>query len=105
MRPNAIDDRVKAAWAYELEGSLCETFMIDEAPKNTYQDQYAELLMPYPRDEIYPLYLCAMIDNAQEETALYANDMVVANSAISEARAWWWRNHGTPPKKRVRCWP
>ena len=43
-----------------------------------------------------------MIDNANEETNLYQNDMMVANSAIKEARQWWWRNFAPKSKKYVK---
>ncbi|MBQ9631431.1 MAG: hypothetical protein IJV04_00735 [Lachnospiraceae bacterium] len=91
MRPNAIPDETKAAWLYEVEGELAEMMDVD-APENSWPETDAELLMPYPHDGMYALYLMAMIDNANEETALYQNDMVIAQNAINESRAWWWRN-------------
>lgn len=90
LRPNAIDDIPKQGWIRELEGELAE-MMGDDVPE---VDSDSELLMPAPYDHIYPLYLAAMIDYAQEETQLYSVDIQIANSAIHQARAWWWRNHG-----------
>jgi len=49
-------------------------------------------------EQIYPLYLAAMIDYGNQDGALYANDMAVANAAIAEARAYWRRTHSEPAK-------
>lgn len=101
LRPNAISEQTKAAWLYEVEGELAEMMGIDP-PENQWPETDATLLMPYPKDGVYALYLCAMIDNANEETALYANDMVVAQNAMNEARAWWWRNNGHTKTRMIK---
>ena len=101
LRPNAISDETKAAWLYEVEGELAEMMDV-EAPENLWPETDAVLLMPYPKDGMYPLYLCAMIDNANEETALYANDMAVAQAAVNEARAWWWRHNGNTKPTMIK---
>lgn len=92
LRPNAISEELKAGWIFEVEGELAEMMEVDP-PENTWPELDVQLLMPYPKDGMYIMYLCAMIDNANEETALYANDMVMAQAAMDEARAWWWRNN------------
>ena len=97
LRPNAIPEDIKASWVYELESEFAE-MMKTEIDTDT----EAELLMPSPKDNVYYLYLCAMIDIANEETNLYQNDMLVANSAIGEARKWWWRNFSKPNNKYVK---
>lgn len=101
LRPNAIPDETKAAWLLEVEGELAE-MMETDIPDNLWPETDQELLMPYPKDGMYPLYLCAMIDIANEETALYANDMAVAQNAINEARAWWWRNNGSNKTNMIK---
>lgn len=52
-----------------------------------------DCLMPYPYDDIYVYYLCAMIDLANEETQLYENDLEVFNAAWARAQAWYRRNN------------
>lgn len=42
---------------------------------------------------MYVLYLCSQIDYYNNETALYGNDKAVYDEAISEAMAWWRRQH------------
>lgn len=93
LRPNSVRDEIKADWLQNLEGDVAEMMELPAPTFNFPED--AELLMPSPHEYIYVYYLCAMIDQANEESALYANDMAVANGAISEARAWW-RRHNRP---------
>lgn len=52
-----------------------------------------ELLLPAPYDRVYVLYLCSQIDYYNNETALYGNDKAVYDEAMSEAMAWWRRQH------------
>ena len=100
LRPNAIDEELKALWLVEFDVEIAELKGVD-VPENCWPEDQ-ELLMEYPKQEIYVLYLMAKIDLANEESALYANDSAVANQAIAEAKAWWYRNYGTPPTKYVR---
>lgn len=92
LRPNAIDQEQKVAWIMELEGKLAETMGVTP-PVQKWPEADMELLMPAPYDNIYELYLCAMIDAANMETALYENDYTIFNAAWNEARAWWRRTH------------
>ncbi len=91
LRPNVISEEQKAAWIYELEGKLAEMRHAPPPIKTWPND--APLAIPPPCDNVYELYLCAMICFANQETAQYANDMAVFNAAVSEARAWWRRHH------------
>lgn len=104
LRPNAIDNSIKADWVWELEAEIAEVMDVD-LPENPYPNDSDELLMPTPKDNIYPLYLCAMIDLTVEDTALYANDYVVANDAITEAKKWWRRHHLKKSGQYVRAFP
>lgn len=104
IRPNAIPEDIKASFIYELEGEFAEMMKV-EVPKNPYpnvMESDKDLLMPYPKDNVYALYLCAMIDSINEETNLYQNDMMIANTAIKEARQWWWRNFAPKSHKYVK---
>lgn len=91
LRPNTLNDEMKADWVAQLDGDVAEMMELPTPSPDFPVDH--ELLMPAPYDYIYVYYLCALIDQANEESALYANDMAIANSAISEARAWWRRHH------------
>lgn len=97
LRPNTLPDETKAVYLYKLESEIAEMMGVD-MPENTWPED-SEMLMPAPHDDIYHLYLCAMIDSANQETNLYANDMQMANAAILDAKAWYRRNH-VPASKR-----
>lgn len=97
LRPNTIPDEVKAGYLFKLESEIAEMMGVD-TPMNAWPMD-AEMLMPAPHDDIYHLYLCAMIDFANQETNLYANDMQMANAAILDAKAWY-RRHNDPSKKK-----
>lgn len=71
---------------------------------NTWPEEDAALLTPAPYDGIYPMYLVAMIDYYNQESALYQNDMVLFNEAMAAARAWWRRNHRPKPTGPVHAW-
>lgn len=114
VRLNTMDEAQKVRLLRELDGELLEMFAAD-APacppvendsedaaekwpsKNTWPEEDPELLMPFPHDGVYVRYLCAQIDLYNMEESRYQNDMEVYNTAMSEARAWWRRNH--PPRR------
>lgn len=91
LRPNTLDEEQKYAWLIELDGKLSESMGVD-IPENPFPED-GDLLMPAPCDNIYELYLVAMIDYYNQETGLYANDMEMFNAALNEAKAWWIRHN------------
>lgn len=107
LRPNAFDDAMKADWIIGLEAEIAEMMYKDrpckeyEDPENTYPSD-KELLMPYPHDGFYVPYLCAMIDEANEETELYQDDMTIATVERQNACSWWWRNNRPVKPKYIR---
>lgn len=103
LRPNALSNDLKAMWVYDLEGEIAELMDKDFVPNPYPQDSEEELLMPYPKDNIYYLYLTAMIDLALEDTGLYQMDMTVANSAIQDAKAWYRRHNLKKSEQRIRA--
>lgn len=94
LRPNDIPDINKAEWLFALEGEVADLMRVPP-PVNPWPGD-ADLLMPYPYDDFYAKWIAAMIDNELQETAMYANDMQVANEAYKRARAWWMRTHSRP---------
>lgn len=115
IRPNTMPDDMKVELLRELDGELVEMFAADappfpppeppEEPQEESEDvptwpeasEWPEhdpvLLMPFPHDGVYIKYLCAQIDLFNMESDVYQNDMVVYNTAMADARAWWRRNH------------
>lgn len=92
LRPNPISTESKVGWLNELNAQLSESMDVDIPDKLT-TESTDQLLMPFPYEQVYVLYLTAMIDNAQEEFALFNNDMAIYNQAMREALAWWRRHH------------
>lgn len=103
LRPNAIDDSIKADWIYELEAEVAE-LMDTELPEFMFPEDQ-DLLMPKPYDNFYHLHVCAMIDFYLEDTQLYVNDMTMANSAKDSAFKWWRRHHMKKCNQYVRAFP
>lgn len=101
VRPNALDQELKADWVMELEAEIAECMDV-ELPENTFPKDM-ELLMPFPHDNIYYLYLCAKIDLTMEDTESYVNDQVVADSAIVDAKSWWRRHNMKKSKQYTRA--
>lgn len=92
LRLNTISDEQKAAWVMGLDQQIGER--IDMASYvHGWPAGDGELLLPSPYDRVYVLYLCCQIDYYNNETALYGNDKAVYDEAISEAMAWWRRQH------------
>ena len=91
LRPNLIPDEMKASWINDLDCRIAE-LMGKDAPADVWP-QDRTLLMPAPCDSIYEFYLMAMIDLAQQDSALYFNDMTVFNSLYTDAKCWYRRNH------------
>lgn len=98
LRPNTFTDEQKYNWLMVLEAQVAE-MMEKETPKNTFPGMNIELIMPYPYDNIYPLYLAAMIDYYNQETALYQNDSVIFEEAKRDAFAWYRRNNVPKPSE------
>lgn len=103
VRPNALDQELKADWVMELEAEVAECMDV-EFPETTFPKDM-DLLMPFPYDNIYYLYLCAKIDLTMEDTQSYVNDQVVADSAIKGAKSWWRRGHEKKANQYVRAFP
>ena len=101
LRMNALDEEQKAAWIYALDGQLAEMLGV-EPPVNDWPESEAELLIPFPHDEIYQLYLICKIDYYNQEMVLYMNDLATYHAALAEAQAWWRRTHRPASRKNWR---
>ncbi len=129
LRHNTMTDEQKVDYLRRLDGDIADMMHLrrrrklagaeleqkpereeaQEQPRRwpfdcTWPEDDATLLMPFPHDEVYVLYLVAMLDLYQQETALYANDMQVFNQAMDEARGWWIRNHRPKDGSYLKVW-
>lgn len=100
MRPNAVPDEIKNGWLMTLEAEFYET-MGEEFEPTVFPDE-AELIMPSPYNQAYPLYLATMIDMYNQDMALYQNDFAISNQSVSEAKAWWRRHNRYPEVTEIK---
>lgn len=91
LRPNSIEEETKSAWICALDGDVAELMGV-KREKDPFPDD-RQLLMPPPDEDVYVFYLMAMIDTANRDSTLYANDTVLFNSAYGDARARYRRNN------------
>lgn len=122
LRPNTFELEAKAACVIKLDRELAEMMRPPRPPfpptppipgtpppapfpprrEYNWPQEDPVLLMPAPHDGVYVLYLCCQIDLYNQETALYANDAAVYESALAEAKAWWRRHNRAADKGAVR---
>ena len=84
LRLNAVPEAQKAAWVYELDGQLAE-MMGGKPRENRWPEVDAELRMPRPHEEIYPLYDEGGrefdFEHLKEETAAFLSGMIESGRA------------------------
>lgn len=91
LRPNSIDDEIKARWVMQLEVEYAELMGVD-VPELQFPDDQT-LLMTTPHDYSYVYYLCALVDSYNQDTGLYENDRTMSNAAVEAAKSWYRRQH------------
>lgn len=96
-KPNAFTSEQKTAWIAELEGMLAVNVLLMDICE-TEQLHYAwpehadtQLLVRFPHDGIYGLWLEAKIDMANGEYDKYQNSMIQYNEAYSNFVRWFAR--------------
>ena len=100
LKPNTYSQNDKVRWLSLLDGKVKEEIIdthegatdtfsgyTDETPLDT------ELLIPYPYDEAYALWLEAQIDYANNEYGKYNNSISTFNSTYLAFERWYNRNH------------
>ena len=111
LRPNDWPESIKLTWVENLESDFRAMvkdrhFRKPKPIEDFYEEHDCscdELIVPDPLSECYVFYLMAMIDNANADSALYQDDMALANSAIKTAREDYFRKHHVCAKNwRIR---
>ena len=92
MKPGGVDRGVKLRFLGEIEGKVrvellgeepCEELNFDlETPVDR------ELCAPHPYDQLYPLYVMAMMDYVSGDIARYANGAALFNAAYQGYGKW-----------------
>lgn len=99
VKPNAFSTAVKVMWLAELEGRLAAdvfqfaTMEIENFRYVADKDMETELLVAPPHDDIYTLWLCAKIDEANGEYDKYQNTMQTYNEHYGSFVRWFARTY------------
>ena len=108
LKPNAYTQTDKIRWLSLLDGRVKEEVIdthegAENATFNGYNDEEleTELLIPYPYDEVYPLWLEAQIDYANNEYGRYNNSISMFNTTYTAYSRWYNRNH-MPHGKHIK---
>lgn len=101
-KPNALSDEDKARWLLELDRRIYEEITKADDPERTPpevfpEDGEKELVVKAPYDNLYDLYLTAMIEYWMREYDAYNNTVTLFRQAYDEFRARWRRDHRPKP--------
>ena len=89
LKPNACTDEDKCRWIGLLEG-LVSIEVYDEQPPvlRFPEDADRELRLQHPYDELYSLYVMAMIDFANREYGSFNNTLLVFRERLEQLKAY-----------------
>lgn len=98
LKPNALEDKDKARWLLDLDRRTYVELTQADAPEVLPPEKWPEdgdkpLLVPPPYDNMYDLYLVAMIEFSREEYSAYNNTAELFDQAQKEYRAQYRRTH------------
>lgn len=93
VKPNAYTSDDKCRWINTLEGLVSREVLHDDAPAyNLPEDADTPLLVPAPYDEMYHLYVSAMIDFYNREYDNYNNTLLLFKERLDQYKNWHIRN-------------
>ncbi len=95
IRPNSYGEEIKLRWISDLDGMVKRLVHQEEdvTPYVYPDDMDKELLIPFPFDNIYGLYLESMIDFYNREYGNYNNSAMMFEGRFSEYKKWYIRKH------------
>lgn len=88
MKPNVYSDDDKYRWINTVEG-LVSHEVHNEPDYSLPDDADAPLLIPAPYDEIYILYVFAMIDFHNSEYNAYNNTVLLFTERLNQYKTWY----------------
>lgn len=90
VNPNVYTDMDKYEWLNTLEGMVAHEVHQEEAPAYKLPDDAdRELLVSHPYDDMYKLYLTAMIYLHNREYDHYNNAVMVFKERLEQYKAWY----------------
>lgn len=103
VKPNVYTDEDKFNWISTLEGLVAREVMGEEGPEYEFpKDVDTELMVPSPFDDIYQMYVGAMIDFHNREYDSYNNMTAMFQERYDQYKAWYIQQHGTCRAKNFR---
>jgi len=89
VKPNAYSDEDKCRWINTIEGLVSREVLNDDAPEYSLpEDADTPLLVASPYDDIYPLFVSAMIDFYNREYNDYNNTALMYQERLDQYKAW-----------------
>lgn len=97
-KPNSMDSREKARVLLELDRRIYEEITAADEPERLPpmawpEDEDAQLVVRSPYDNLYDLYLTAMVEFWMREYEEYNNTVDQFQQAYNEFRSRWRRDH------------
>lgn len=95
VKPNVFGDEEKYRWIASVDGRISVEVMGMDEPV-TYalpEDADKPLLVGTPYDDIYELYVSAMIDFHNREYNNYNNTVLMFTERLDAFKAWYIRRH------------
>ena len=105
--PNTIEEKDQSRWLVALDGRVYEEVTKGDEPdrlpvKAWPEDGDKPLLVDSPYDNVYDLYLTAMICFALGEYNDYNNIAEQFERTFQDFRAWWRRHHVPQQTAQIR---
>ena len=107
-RPNQYSREDKVEWLSNLDGRIFQDVLAThegELPDFSGYDADTpgdtELLAKYPHDELYMLYLFAMVDFHNNDLQRYNASAAMYGQAYMEYQAWYTRNYMPRQQRKV----
>lgn len=85
LLPNALPQATKCRWLSELEGRIRVELLgqpaADQTPLTVSDTSDPSLIVPFPYDQVYWMYLLALIEYVNGDYARYENGAALFNAA------------------------
>lgn len=92
MRPNGFSEAVKRRFLGAVEGKVRVELLGEEPDTVPVMDENTpadtELTAPTPFDQLYLLYVMAMMDHVEGDTARYENTAILFNAVFQSYGKW-----------------
>ena len=95
IRPNAYSEEMKLKWISALDGMVKKLVMQEDdvKPYSYPEDMDKELLIPFPFDDLYGMYIESMIDFYNKEYGNYNNSATMFEEKYREYKKAYIREH------------